>query len=243
MEYIVNALMIRASDYKDNDKILTLYSLEKGKISSGIKGVKKAGAKLKFASEPFCFAEYVLAEKSGRFTIIGASHLDSFYNLRLDMLKYYCSAVVLETINALVPENEPDAQLFALVIETAKKLNYEKSELITLCRYLLNLIDMLGYKIGTLTCQGCGDFINGRVFFNPQTAEFSCLSCRENGFMEITPETYNALNALNESSGEVFIESASLLKLLRFLFFYLNVTTSTNLKSATSLIDYLKQTI
>ena len=63
MEVKVNALVIKAVDYKDNDRILTLYSLEKGKITAGIKGVKKAGAKLKFASEPFCFAEYILAEK------------------------------------------------------------------------------------------------------------------------------------------------------------------------------------
>ena len=56
MEVKVNAIVIRAIDYKDNDRILTLYSLEKGKITAGIKGVKKAGAKLKFASEHFFFA-------------------------------------------------------------------------------------------------------------------------------------------------------------------------------------------
>ena len=61
MEVKVNALVIKAVDYKDNDRILTLYSLEKGKITAGIKGVKKAGAKLKFASEPFCFSEYVFS--------------------------------------------------------------------------------------------------------------------------------------------------------------------------------------
>ena len=56
MEEKLNALMLRGVDYKDNDKMLTLYSLERGLVSAGIKGVKKAGAKLKFASQPFCFA-------------------------------------------------------------------------------------------------------------------------------------------------------------------------------------------
>ena len=78
MEVKVNAIVIRAVDYKDNDRILTLYSLEKGKITAGIKGVKKAGAKLKFASEPFCFAEYILAEKNGRYTVTGASYYEIF---------------------------------------------------------------------------------------------------------------------------------------------------------------------
>ena len=52
MEIKVNALMIRATDYGENDKILTLLTAERGKISAGIKGVKKAGAKLKFAALP-----------------------------------------------------------------------------------------------------------------------------------------------------------------------------------------------
>ena len=59
MEQIVNALMLRAVDYNENDKILTLLTAENGKISAGIKGVKKAAAKLKFAAQPFCFAKYV----------------------------------------------------------------------------------------------------------------------------------------------------------------------------------------
>ena len=58
--------MIRAVDYGENDKILTLLSAERGKISAGIKGVKKAGAKLKFAAQPFCLAEYVLTGRGGR---------------------------------------------------------------------------------------------------------------------------------------------------------------------------------
>ena len=61
MELIVNGLMLKSADYKENDKILTLLTAEKGKITAGIKGVRKAKAKLKFAAQPFCFAEYVLS--------------------------------------------------------------------------------------------------------------------------------------------------------------------------------------
>ena len=63
----VNALMLRAADYGENDKILTLLTAELGKISAGIKGVKKAGAKLKFAAQPFCFAEYILSKRGERY--------------------------------------------------------------------------------------------------------------------------------------------------------------------------------
>ena len=60
MEYKVDALVLRTADYGESDKMLTLFSLQQGKISAAAKGVRKAGAKLRFAAQPFCFAEYVL---------------------------------------------------------------------------------------------------------------------------------------------------------------------------------------
>ena len=63
MEIKVDALVLRTADFGENDKMLTLFSLQRGKLSAAAKGVRKAGAKLRFAAQPFCFAEYVLAEK------------------------------------------------------------------------------------------------------------------------------------------------------------------------------------
>ena len=164
MEVIVNALVLRAVDYKDSDRILTLYSLEKGKITAGIKGVKKSGAKLKFASEPFAFCEYVLAEKQGRYTVIGATYIDTFFSLRTNMLKYYASAVVGEAIDRLTVENESDDGLFSLTINAIKKINYQDNELKSLAVFLIALTEIAGYKIQKASCVACGDDIDGRVF-------------------------------------------------------------------------------
>ncbi|MBP5193572.1 MAG: recombination protein O N-terminal domain-containing protein [Clostridia bacterium] len=40
MEEKVRAVVLRGVDYKDNDKILTLFSLESGLITAAIRGVK-----------------------------------------------------------------------------------------------------------------------------------------------------------------------------------------------------------
>lgn len=42
MEEKVDALVLRSIDYKDNDKILTLFTLQNGKVTAAAKGVKKA---------------------------------------------------------------------------------------------------------------------------------------------------------------------------------------------------------
>ena len=63
MEIKTEAIVLQAIDYKDNDKLLTLFSPSLGRITAGIRGVKKPTAKLAFSAQPFCFAEYILAEK------------------------------------------------------------------------------------------------------------------------------------------------------------------------------------
>ena len=235
MEIKVNALVTRAIEYKDNDKILTLYSYEKGKITAGIKGVKKSGAKLKFASEPFCFAEFILANKGERNTVINATHIDSFYNLRTNILKYYVSNVVSETINAILEQEVSDAELFDLVINTVKYICYGENEKAILCKYLYLFSKYNGYQIQETSCCGCGDDILGRVFFNVNNATFSCESCKDSTFMEITSETYDTLKLIESLSFEQIASRKEVIncdKLLKFLFFYLNAKTDVKLVSS-----------
>ena len=61
MEFKADALLLRAVDYGENDRIATLLTAERGKIGAALKGVRKAGAKLRFAAHPIGFAEGVLA--------------------------------------------------------------------------------------------------------------------------------------------------------------------------------------
>ena len=57
MEFTEDALVIRTANYGENDRMITLLSAGRGKFGAAMKGVRKAGAKLNFAAQPFCFAE------------------------------------------------------------------------------------------------------------------------------------------------------------------------------------------
>ena len=89
MEEKARGIVLGGVNFGESDKILKIFTLEKGVVSAKIKGVKKAGAKLKFASEPFCLVEFIFSVSSGRRTIIGASLIDSFYPVREDIEKYF----------------------------------------------------------------------------------------------------------------------------------------------------------
>ena len=62
-ELKLKAIVLSSIDYSEKDKIIKLFSLEEGIISAVLKGVRSQNAKLKFASQPFCFADFNLIKK------------------------------------------------------------------------------------------------------------------------------------------------------------------------------------
>ena len=69
-EIKIKGIVISSKDFKEYDKIITIYSLEKGIVYAKLTGVKKPKAKLKTVKEVFCFAEFILVSKNSDFYTI-----------------------------------------------------------------------------------------------------------------------------------------------------------------------------
>jgi len=143
----VTAILIKADDCGENDKIVKLFTLQKGVIRAKVRGVKKKGAKLKFAAQPFCFGEYSLAERGGFYTITGCVAKESFYGIAEDSQKYIFGCLMLETASEGVRyENNPD--IFVLLLDSLKNLAYSTVSLDkVMVAYLFNLAEKCGYGI------------------------------------------------------------------------------------------------
>ncbi len=219
-EIKVNALMLRAVDYRENDKILTLLSAERGRITAGIKGVKKANAKLKFAAQPFCFAEYILAERGGRYTVTQVSECESFYELRTDFGKYYAACAVCEAAIALTAEGDDGAEIFALCIEALRDMCAGDPK-IALAAFLLRALKASGYGINlTAYCPVCGNRLGSaeKLRFDMRSGTFGCWDCISGA--GVSAPTFKALLiAEGKLAGEAEEEGKTrALKLLREYF-------------------------
>ena len=236
MEIIVNALMLRAVDYNENDKILTLLTAERGKISAGIKGVKKAAAKLKFAAQPFCFAEYVLNERGGKYTVINASECESFYDLRTDINKFYAASAAVEAANALSFEGDECHEIFYECVKALSEM-CSGNESAVLIRFLLFALKTSGYGINADTCVHCGANLDGedKLRFDMDTGSFTCTECG-NG-LGASRFTYNVIRK-TQGSGyeEEFITSDGEKRALRLIREYVSYKLNIAFKSLTEYI-------
>ncbi len=233
----MNALMLRAVDYNENDKILTLLTAETGKISAGIKGVKKAAAKLKFAAQPFCFAEYVLAKRGEKYTVIGATESESFYDLRCDINKFYAASAASEAAYYLTYEGDECREIFYRLVSTLSHMcnGDECGELIG---FLLFALQQSGYAVNAENCTECGADLTAadKLRFDMNAGSFTCGECGNGA--GASRVTYNVIRKYGGKSYEPdFITKDGekrALRLLREYFSYkLNV-------SFNSLSEYIR---
>jgi DNA repair protein RecO (recombination protein O) len=217
MEEKYNALVLRAIDYKDNDKLLTLFAAGKGKMTAALKGVKKASAKLKFAAQPFCFAEFVFAERSGRYTVTSAYLHDGFYSLREDIGKFYAASAVLEICDKLLPEEMPGDELFVRAVHTLGEI-CQKNEGFALLTFLLSALALAGYKIDTGNCPDCGNPVLHTPYFDFDRGAFCCADCpTDTRVSEITYRTICNAEQNKEQPLGLKIDSDGVKRALRLL--------------------------
>lgn len=232
MEFKTDALLLRSADYGENDKMITLLTAERGKIGAAAKGVKKAGARLRFAAQPFCFAEYVLAEKSGRHTVVSASLYDGFFPLREDVGAFYAATAVCEACDRLTYEGMEGGGLLISAV-TALKEMCEGGASLALIRFLLNALRLAGYPVRAEECPSCGKPLSGRMRFDMESGAFFCEDCaRGTPASEVTYRTVRAalgLGGTHEKEGEK--------RALRLLSAYFHYQTDAELKS---LNEYIK---
>lgn len=176
MEYKTDALLLRSVDYGENDKMVTLLTADRGKIGAAMRGVKKAGARLKFAAQPFCFAEYVLAEKSGRHTVTSASLHDGFFALREDVGAFYAAAAVCEICDKIMYEGIINGELLVFAV-TALKEMCEGEMSFSLVKFILNALRLAGYPVCAEDCPNCGKKLSGRLHFDMESGSFFCGDC------------------------------------------------------------------
>jgi DNA repair protein RecO (recombination protein O) len=174
MEIKTDAIVLQAMDYKDNDKLLTLFSPALGKITAGIRGVKKPTAKLAFCAQPFCFAEYVLAEKGGRYTVTGAYLHESFFDLRLDIDRFYAACAMAEVCRAILMENEEYEGIFVGLIEGLKALALgQEDSAEALVSFIMIALPESGYPIDLSYLEECDGEIGDKLWFDFSDGRFT----------------------------------------------------------------------
>lgn len=110
----VKGIVINVKDYKEQDKLATIFTFELGVIFAKFKSVKKENAKMKNACQPFVFCEFELFEKNGFYTVVQSSIINSNFSIAADYKKSVIGFCILEMIDKIVPKQKVEIEIFGL---------------------------------------------------------------------------------------------------------------------------------
>lgn len=205
-EIKTKGIVISAKDFKDSDKLVTIFSFDYGVIHARARGVKKDKAKLRFAVQPFALVEFMLSEKGGFYTIINATSIDQFFDITTDFDNYIFMLACLEVVEKTIKENSPEQKLFLILLSSFNAVCYAHvSAMVVFIKFMLEALKILGFGIELECCSNCASELNSKVkAFSYDFNGLLCPKCsNKNDFLELTGGEYAILKNVSQTNIEV----------------------------------------
>ncbi len=150
------AIVLRSADYRDNDKMLTLLTAKKGRISALARGIRKQGSAMFGTADVFCCSDFGFYIKNGRYILTQGVLKNSFFNIRADLNSLLTASAINEICELASTEEEENARLFALLAGSLFALDRNIPADKVFCFFAVKLLDILGMRPETDKCVICG---------------------------------------------------------------------------------------
>lgn len=189
-------IVLRETEYKDADKLLTVLTREHGKITVKARGVKSGRSRSKAACQLLTYSEFTLLEKQGRYVITEAVPKEMFSELRTDIELLYLASYFAQVTEAVAQEEDASPELLSLLsnaLYALAKLN--KPQKLVKAVFELRLACIAGFLPDLRGCAVCGNPSPDR--FNITQGVLQCASCGNESTdgirMPISPGTLEAM--------------------------------------------------
>jgi len=155
----VNAIVLKHHDYGEADRILTIYTRERGKLRALAKGVRKVHSRKGGHLEPFTHVSLQLAEGRNWSIVSQAEAQHTYDDLKKDLETIGYASYTVELVERFTLEEEENAPIFNLLKNTLTRLNRGDPAQLVTRYYEIRLLDLLGFRPELKTCVVTGEEI------------------------------------------------------------------------------------
>jgi len=192
-----SALVLRRSDYRDYDRMVTLLSPAMGRVDAVVRGCRKTRSPLLGAAERFCAGEFTLQESKGRYTVTACQVQESNYPIREDPDKLVHGAYYLHLILQAALPGEPQEDLFLLSLKALAFLSYSAlPPELTTAAFELHYLGLTGQAPQMDRCAACAREVSGPSFFSERLGGAVCPSCAHGAHEALYPLSEGARRIL-----------------------------------------------
>ncbi len=195
------AVVLRSVDYGERDRVVTLLSRDRGKLSAFARGARVSRRRFGGVLEPFTLVSAELSERGGDlWGLEDASAERAFGGIRGDLLRIACASYAVELAREMVRDAEPHEELFDALLAYLARLEAGPARPWDLRRLELDVLRAAGLLPSLDGCARCGSAAgDGPVPFDAAQGGVLCGSCASTagpGSRTAAPDVLLALRRL-----------------------------------------------
>ena len=198
MHIVTKGIVLRETNYKEADKILTVLTEEGGKRTVKARGCRRKGSALAASSQLLTWSDMTLFEYKDYYTLNEGSTIALFRNLREDLEKIALGSYFAEVVEAVAEEGHPEPEMLSLLLNCLYALDtMDKPLALVKAAFELRLLCVAGYAPLADVCGVCGEEDPEGTYLNLSEGVLHCASCRsqvgEGISMPLSPSALSAL--------------------------------------------------
>lgn len=179
--YKTDAIVLKADDFGEAHKVVTLLTPVRGTLRAVAKGVRRPTSRLVGALLPFTHCHLLLWEGRSLDGISQAEIAQSFRPLREDLARMAPALYACELAAELIPEGHggerEGAAAFRLLLAVLDQLAHGHRPDLATRYYELYLLRLTGFAPRLETCVGCGAAIDAPAWLSPAAGGCLCRAC------------------------------------------------------------------
>ena len=201
--YETEAVVLRSFRFAEADRVLHLYTRERGRVGAVAKGVRKTKSRFGARLEPLSHVELLLHQGSGELhTVTGASLVDPHRPAREDSYRLSVGLVGAEAMLRLFVEEERNERAFEaltrflVAVDALPAGSRGRAALDPLAlAFQLKLLWLSGYVPHLESCVECGE-ADELVGYLPRAGGAVCADCAPHETVPLSPEGYRGIRGL-----------------------------------------------
>ena len=177
--YRDTGVVLRTYKLRESDRIVVIHTEHHGKVRAVAKGVRKTRSKFGSRLEPMSHVRLLLVRGRELHIVSQAESVESLAPLLASLERTAQAMAVLEAVDQLSIEGEPDPRLYHMVVGALRSIAEQTSPL-TVAAFYLKVLAASGVGSELDRCVICGAVDDGSnlVAFDTQQGGTSCRSCR-----------------------------------------------------------------
>lgn len=190
----LRGIIIKQSDFGEANKVLTIFTEEKGIIKASIYGAKSIKNKKSGLSQVLTYGDFLINDTGKEMmTIQSIEPIEYFFPIGEDIQKLSLCIYFADVIYSLINTNSPDENMLKLLLNCIYALSYKENDLEKVrAVFELRVISYAGFMPNLYTCTRCRSSEN-IIAFSVKNGGIVCDGCADMEDYPVNADVYHAI--------------------------------------------------